>query len=117
MHLIKIDLVSNSFYYRLNLSIGVCFGGQKLLVNPTPYNLYIKALKFSFLIRLITTHWISGQSENTMLYRMMSSSAKCVFFNLKPRKQIALHQIMLFIASSYDPFNQCGTYAQYLQNK
>ncbi len=31
-----------------------------------------------------------------------------VFFNLKPHKHIALHQIhqiMLFLASSYDPFN------------
>ncbi len=27
------------------------------------------------------------------------------FFNLKPHKHIALHQIMFFLAMSYDPFN------------
>ncbi len=27
------------------------------------------------------------------------------FFYLKPHKHIALHQIMLFLATSYDPFN------------
>ncbi len=27
------------------------------------------------------------------------------FLNLKPHKQIALHQIMFILATSYDPFN------------
>ncbi len=36
------------------------------------------------------------------------------FLNLKPRKQIALHQIhtiMLFLASSYDPFKNLNSAA------
>ncbi len=28
------------------------------------------------------------------------------FLNLEPRKHIALHQIMFFLATSYDPFKQ-----------
>ncbi len=77
-------------------------------------------------IRPITTHWIAGQSEHTALFRVMSfvkidafhkgvgersnnnvQYVENVFFNLKLRKHIALHQIhkiILFLASSYDPF-------------
>ncbi len=75
-------------------------------------------------IRPITMHWIAGQSEHTTLFRMMSfvknlrfrkleqrgatiicsmSKIMC-FLKLKPRKHSALHQIMLFLASSYEPF-------------
>ncbi len=78
-------------------------------------------------IRPITMHLIASQSEHTSLFRTMSFVKIYVFqkgraersnnnvlyveimcfLNLKPRKHIALHQIhkiMLFLASSYDPF-------------
>ncbi len=38
----------------------------------------------------------------------MYSMWKIMFFNLKPHKHIALHQIhkiMFFVGTSYDPFN------------
>ncbi len=31
-----------------------------------------------------------------------------VFLNFKPHRHIALHQIMFFLETSYDPFNVCG---------
>ncbi len=75
-------------------------------------------------IQPITTHWIAGQSEHTVLFRTMSfikidafqkggaerSNNNVqyvedhVFFYLKTWKHIALHKIMLFLASSHDPF-------------
>ncbi len=75
-------------------------------------------------IRPSTTHWVASQSEHTTLFRMMTllkstcfrkagqrgatimySMCKMCFLNLKLHKQIVLHQIhqiMLFLASSYD---------------
>ncbi len=44
---------------------------------------------------------VSERSNNNVQY------VENVFFNLKPREHIALHQIhkiVLFLASSYDPF-------------
>ncbi len=69
-------------------------------------------------------HWTAGPSEHASQLRMMSfvkiyvfqkgrawrnnNNAQYVennvFFNLKPHKRIALHQIKLFLAMSYDPF-------------
>ncbi len=86
----------------------------------------------------ITMHWIAGQSEQASLLRTMSfvkidafqkgghrgatimySMWKIMYFvNLKPHKYIALHQIhqiMLFLATSYDPFDEIsGMYIQLL---
>ncbi len=79
-------------------------------------------------IQPITTHWIAGQSEHASLLRTMTcknhtfqkggaggatimySMWKIMcFFNLKPHKHIALHQIhqiMLFFSNVIYPFNR-----------
>ncbi len=73
-------------------------------------------------IRPITMHWIAGQSEHTLLLWTMSfvkinafqkgraegsnNNVRYVekFFNLKQRNTHQIHKIMLFLATSYDPF-------------
>ncbi len=93
-------------------------------------------------IRPITMHWIAGQSEHTALCKARMSFVKIytfqkggaersnnkvrcvensVFFSFKPCKHIAFHQIhkiMLFFASSYDPFkNKCDFTEKCLKSK